>query len=78
MTVLLANGARVRCDQVVLAANAYLDQVDRKTASRGLPLGSFIGVTEVLGEAVCRSLMPNNHALYDKQFVLEYFRTTVD
>ena len=69
--------ARV-CDQEVLAANAYLDQVGRKIASRVLPVGSFIGVTEVLGEAVWRSLMPNNHAVYDNQFVLEYFRTTVD
>ncbi len=78
MTVQLANGARVRCDQVVLAANAYLDRVDRKIASRVLPVGSFIGVTDVVGEDVCRSLMPKNHAVYDNQFVLEYFRTTVD
>lgn len=78
MSVQLENGLRVQCDQVVLAANAYLDRVDRKLASRVLPVGSFVGVTEVLGEAVCRSLVPQNHAVYDNQFVLEYFRTTAD
>lgn len=78
MAVQLENGLRVKCKQVVLAANAYLDKLDRKISSRVLPVGSFIGVSEVLGEEVCRSLMPKNHAVYDNQFILEYFRTTAD
>ena len=78
VTVQLSDGHRVRCDQLVLAANAYVDKVDRKLSGRVLPVGSFIGVTEVLGERVCRELIPRNHAIYDNQFILEYFRTTAD
>jgi glycine/D-amino acid oxidase-like deaminating enzyme len=78
ITVQVAGGMQVRCDQIVLAANAYLDQVDTRLSARTLPVGTFIGVTEVLGESVCRSLIPGNHAVYDNQFILEYFRMTAD
>ncbi|MFO1337293.1 MAG: FAD-binding oxidoreductase [Burkholderiaceae bacterium] len=78
VTVRVAGGLQVKCDQLVLGANAYVDQVERKLASRMLPVGTFIGVTEVLGESVCRSMIPKNHAVYDNQFILEYFRTTAD
>lgn len=78
VTVRVAGGMTVRCDQLVLAANAYLDKVDRQVSARTLPVGTFIGVTEVLGESVCRSLIPGNHAVYDNQFILEYFRMTAD
>ncbi len=78
IVVSLDGGSQVKCDQLVLAANAYLDQVDRQISSRVLPVGSFVGVTEVLGESVCRSLLPKNNAVYDNQFILEYFRTTAD
>ncbi len=78
VTVQVAGGMTVRCDQLVLAANAYLDKVDRQVSARTVPVGTFIGVTEVLGESVCRSLIPGNHAVYDNQFILEYFRMTAD
>lgn len=78
VTVRLGQGKIVKCDQLVLGANAYVDKVDSKLSGRTLPVGTFIGTTEVLGEAVCRSLIPHNHAVYDNQFILEYFRTTAD
>lgn len=78
VTVRLAGGMTVKCDQLVLGANAYVDKVERSLAARMLPVGTFIGVTEVLGESVCRSLIPHNHAVYDNQFILEYFRMTAD
>jgi gamma-glutamylputrescine oxidase len=69
---------QVRCHQLVLATNAYVDKLDPKLASRTLPVGTFIGTTAPLGEAVARSLIPGNHAVYDNQFILEYFRMTAD
>jgi glycine/D-amino acid oxidase-like deaminating enzyme len=68
----------VRCAQLVLATNAYVDKLDPRLAARALPVGTFIGVTAPLGEAVARSLIPHNHAVYDNQFILEYFRMTAD
>jgi glycine/D-amino acid oxidase-like deaminating enzyme len=78
VTVRVAGGLQVRCDQLVLGANAYIDKVAPSLAAKVLPVGTFIGVTEVLGESVCRSLIPQNHAVYDNQFILEYFRMTAD
>ena len=68
----------VRCDQLVLATNAYVDKLEPRLAARTLPVGTFIGVTAPLGEALARSLIPHNHAVYDNQFILEYFRMTAD
>jgi len=69
---------RVRCDRLVLAANAYVDGLDRRLAARTLPVGTFIATTAPLGEALARRLIPRNHAVYDNQFILEYFRMTAD
>jgi glycine/D-amino acid oxidase-like deaminating enzyme len=69
---------RVRCDQLVLATNAYTDRLAPRLAARTLPVGTFIATTEPLGEARARSLIPQNHAVYDNQFILEYFRMTAD
>jgi glycine/D-amino acid oxidase-like deaminating enzyme len=68
----------VRCDQVVLATNAYVDRLDAGLAARTLPVGTFIATTAPLGEALARELIPHNHAVYDNQFILEYFRMTAD
>jgi glycine/D-amino acid oxidase-like deaminating enzyme len=73
-----AGAHRVRCHQLVLATNAYVDKLDPKLAARTLPVGTFIATTAPLGEAVARSLIPGNHAVYDNQFILEYFRMTAD
>jgi glycine/D-amino acid oxidase-like deaminating enzyme len=69
---------RVRCEQLVLATNAYTDKLAPRLAARTLPVGTFIAVTEPLGEACARRLIPHNHAVYDNQFILEYFRMTAD
>ena len=69
---------RVRCAQIVLAANAYVDRLAPRLAARTLPVGTFIATTAPLGEEVCRRLIPGNHAVYDNQFILEYFRMTAD
>ncbi len=69
---------RVRCDQLVLATNAYVDKLAPRLAARVLPVGTFIATTAPLGEALARSLIPHNHAVYDNQFILEYFRMTAD
>jgi glycine/D-amino acid oxidase-like deaminating enzyme len=69
---------RVRCNQLVLATNAYTDRLAPRLAARTLPVGTFIATTEPLGESRARSLIPHNHAVYDNQFILEYFRMTAD
>jgi glycine/D-amino acid oxidase-like deaminating enzyme len=77
--ILVRSGEHVvRCHQLVLAANAYVDRLDPKLAARTLPVGTFIATTAPLGEKLARELIPHNHAVYDNQFILEYFRMTAD
>ena len=69
---------RITCNKLVLACNAYLDQLDHKLSARILPVGTYMIATEPLGEARARDLLPSNHAVCDNQFVLDYFRRSAD
>jgi len=69
---------QIKCDVLVLACNAYIDELDPQLARKVLPVGSFIVVTEVLEPELARSLIPSNACITDNQFVLDYFRLTPD
>jgi gamma-glutamylputrescine oxidase len=43
-----------------------------------MPVSSFIITTEPLGENMARSLISNNEAVADTNFILDYFRRTAD
>lgn len=76
--VLTAAG-RVTCDRLVMAANGYLpSQLEPWLGGKILPAGSYIVVTEPLGDDVCRQLMPRNMAVADLRIELDYYRITAD
>ncbi|MEJ2059985.1 MAG: FAD-binding oxidoreductase [Gammaproteobacteria bacterium] len=77
-TVHTARGGRVRAKHVVLCANAHLDGLEPKLWRRIMPVGTYIIATEQLDEATARSLLPNNAAVADINFVLDYFRLSAD
>lgn len=68
----------VRADVLVLACNAYLDDLDRSLSARLLPVGSYQVATAVLDPALARSLLPHDSCVIDNQFVPDYFRLTPD
>ncbi|MDD1509642.1 NAD(P)/FAD-dependent oxidoreductase [Pseudomonas sp. CNPSo 3701] len=68
----------VRADVLVLACNAYLDELDRPLSQRVLPVGSYQVATAVLDPQLARSLLPQNSCVIDNQFVPDYFRLTPD
>lgn len=77
--------ARIRTDRgtlrakfVVLAGNAYLGEVSRPLRRRLMPVGTYIGATEPLGEARARELIRDNMAVADINFVLDYYRLSAD
>ena len=74
--VLTAEGS-VSADFVVLAGNAY-QFVDRKLRSRFLPVRSFIIASEPLTAAQVAEINPNDYAVCDPNFILEYFRLSAD
>ncbi|MFJ1338758.1 NAD(P)/FAD-dependent oxidoreductase [Pseudomonas caricapapayae] len=68
----------VRSDVLVLACNAYIDNLDRQLSRRLLPVGSYQVATVPLDPAFARSLLPRNSCVIDNQFVPDYFRLTPD
>lgn len=68
----------VKCRYVVLGANAYLGGLNRRLAARIMPVGTYIGASEPLGAERARSLIRDNLAVADTNFVLDYFRLSGD
>ena len=68
----------VRCHQLVLACNAYLGKLVPSLQNRIMPVGTYVIATEPLGETRARSLIANNMAVCDTNFVLDYYRLSAD
>ena len=68
----------VTADTVVLACNGYLDALDPGMGGRIMPINNFILATEPLGEERARALIPNDVAVVDTRFVVNYFRLSRD
>jgi gamma-glutamylputrescine oxidase len=77
LTVRTALGA-VRCRQVVLAGNAYLNHVGSEIEDRVLPVGTYILATEPLDEARARALIPDDICVSDSKHILDYYRFSPD
>lgn len=68
----------VRADVLVLACNAYLDDLDTSLSRRVLPVGSYQVTTAELDPQLAQSLLPHDSCVIDNQFVPDYFRLTPD
>ena len=69
---------RITADRVLVATNAYTARVVPWLGRRVAPVGSFIIVTEPLGESVCAELLPNRRMASTSLSLLYYFRITPD
>ncbi len=67
----------ISADAVVIAGNAYHD-VERKLRGIMFPVNSFIIATEPLPAATVATINPQDLAVCDPNFVLEYFRLSAD
>ncbi|CAN5803361.1 FAD-binding oxidoreductase [soil metagenome] len=72
-----ATGA-VRASHVLLAGNVYLQGLAPELERRIMPVGTYIVASEKLDPALAESLVPSQSAVCDTNFVLDYFRPTVD
>ncbi|NND91116.1 MAG: FAD-binding oxidoreductase, partial [Granulosicoccus sp.] len=66
-------GGSVLCGKVILAVNGYLDNLHPSLNRWVMPINNFIIVTEHLGERAA-SLLPQDDAVADSRFVVNYFR----
>ncbi len=78
MARLRTAGGSVRAAHVLLAGNVYLQGVAPMLESRIMPVGTYIVASEAIEPGLARSLVPSGAAVCDTNFVLDYFRPTVD
>ena len=75
--VVVTNMGSVTADAVVIAGNAY-HFIDRRLRGHLFPVNSFVIVTEPLADETVRRINPQDLAVCDPNFVLEYFRLTAE
>ncbi len=63
---------------MIIGGNAYLGKTVKQLYGRIMPVTSFIVTTEPLGENRAKSLIQDNEAVADTNFILDYFRRTAD
>lgn len=68
----------IKARYVLLACNGYLDDLDKKVASKIMPINNYIVATEPLSEAMATSLIRDNVAVADSRFVINYYRLSAD
>lgn len=72
------DNGKVTAKFLILAGNAYLGKTAPRLYGRVMPVTSFIATTEPLGDNMARSLIRDNEAAADSNFILDYFRRTED
>ncbi len=76
---MVSTGAgQIRASAVVLACNGYLETPDPGIGPRIAPVANYILATEPLGKAAAEALIPNDIAVVDTRFVVDYFRLSAD
>jgi gamma-glutamylputrescine oxidase len=68
----------VRARHLLVAGGALLGRLIPGLARKLMDIGTYIAVTQPLGEERARSLITNNAALADMNWILDYFRRTPD
>ncbi|HEV3363954.1 MAG TPA: FAD-binding oxidoreductase, partial [Acidimicrobiia bacterium] len=68
----------IRAKQVMAATDAYTDKALPWFRKRLINVGSFIIVTEPLGEARAKALIPNGRLVVDSKNIGHYIRLTPD
>jgi gamma-glutamylputrescine oxidase len=69
---------KVSAKFMVIGGNAYLGRLVKPIHGHVMPVGSYIIATEPLGEARAKSLIRDNEAVADTNFILDYYRRSAD
>ncbi|MDE2320108.1 MAG: FAD-binding oxidoreductase [Rhodospirillales bacterium] len=74
--ILHAGPHKVRAKFLIIAGGAYLNGLEQKLDGYIMPVGTYVMATEQREDV--RTLIPGNEAVADVNFVLDYFRRSVD
>lgn len=66
----------ITADKCLIAANAYGGDLEPVSAAHIMPIGSFIGATVQLDDAL--KVLPGGESVDDSRFVVRYFRKSKD
>ncbi|MFA0811487.1 NAD(P)/FAD-dependent oxidoreductase [Microbulbifer epialgicus] len=69
---------RVRANNIVLACNGYLGNLEPRMAGKIMPINNFVLATQPLSESLARELIANDHAVQDTLFVINYWKLSED
>lgn len=72
------SAGEVEAPFLVVAGNAYLNGLLPELRARIMSVGTYIGVTASLGQERAAALLPQDYAVSDLKFVLDYFRRSPD
>lgn len=76
-TLVRTSQGNVTAGHVILAGNGYLPDLNRQVSSRVMPINSFIGATEPLGDKAFE-VLAHDIAVADSKFVVNYYRLSED
>ena len=68
----------IRARHLLVAGGALLGRLIPELQSKLIDIGTYIAVTQPLGEERARSLITHNAAVSDMNWILDYFRLTAD
>ena len=68
----------VRAKHMILAGNAYLRETEPYLYRRIMPVGSYIIATEPLSESEAQSILPQDDAVANCNFIVDYYRLSAD
>ena len=71
-------GGDVDAGDVLVATDGYSGRAFPPLQRRLVPIGSYVVVTEPLGDDMARSILPKRRMAFDSKFFLYYFRLTAD
>jgi len=74
----LTDHGTITANRLLVAANGYLGLLVPEVAEHVMPINSYIAATEPMDEARARALIPDNVAVADSRFVVNYYRLSPD
>ncbi len=75
--VFTENGS-VKANKIVLACNAYLDKLEPRLAGKIMPINNFVIATSPLSKEIRSKINPQDIAIADSRYVVNYFRLSAD
>ncbi|BFM49213.1 FAD-binding oxidoreductase [Marinomonas sp. THO17] len=68
----------VKANYLLFACNGYLGKLNQQAAKKIMPINNFIIATEPLADEVVNHINPDDLAVADSKFVINYFRLSAD